>query len=130
MLWNAPSIGAARIVGLALALLLTLAGPAVAAPDPSFTVSPNPPVEDQPASFASTSTSTSNLAPFAPVAIKRVQWDFGGKASFEVSGDVVTHTYASAGTKTLRMKVTYVLDVVTIESFTITVSGPPICPLF
>lgn len=126
MLWNAPSIGAVRIVGLALALWLTLAGPAVAAPDPSFTVSPNPPVEDQLASFASTSTSTSNLAPFAPVAIKRVQWDFGGKASFEVSGDVVSHTYASAGTKTFRMKVTDVLDVVTIESFTITVSGPPL----
>lgn len=72
MLRNAPSIGAGRIVGLALALLLTLAAPAVAAPDPSFTVSPYPPVEDQPASFASTSTSASSLAPFAPVAIKRV----------------------------------------------------------
>jgi hypothetical protein len=66
MLWNAPSIGGGRIVGMALALLLTLAGPAVAAPDPSFTVSPNPPVEDQPASFASTSTSTSNLADHYP----------------------------------------------------------------
>jgi PKD repeat protein len=126
MLWNALSIAAVRILFFALALLLTLAGPAVAAPDPSFTVAPDPPVEDQPATFASTSSSTTDTVPSAPVAIKKVQWDLAGDRKFEVSGDVVTHTYASAGTKTFRMKVTDVLGAVTIESFTITVSGPPL----
>jgi PKD repeat protein len=126
MLWNAPSIGAVRILFVALALLLTLAGPAVAAPDPSFTVAPDPPIEDQPATFDSTSTSTTDTGVSARVAIKKIQWDFAGDDKFEASGDVVTHTYTSAGTKTLRMKVTDVLGVVTIESFTITVGAFPL----
>jgi hypothetical protein len=123
MLCNAPAIGAPRTLFFALALLLILAGPAVAAPDPSFTVSPDPPVAGQPATFTSTSTSTTETVPPAPVAINTVRWDFGGNPNFEQTGDVVMHTYASAGIKTFRMRVTDVLGVVTTESFTITVSG-------
>jgi hypothetical protein len=126
MLWNAPSVGAVRTLFLALALLLVLAAPAVAAPDPSYQVTPDPPVAGQPATFTSTSTATTDSVPSAPVAIKKVRWDFGGNDKFEQTGDVVTHTYASAGTKTFRMKVTDVLGVETIESFTITVSGSPL----
>ena len=115
---------ALRILVAALVLLLILAVPATAAPDPSYRVTPAQPVEDQPAYFDSTSTSTSNTDPAAPVAIKKVQWDFDGRNKFEESGDRVAHTYTSAGAKTFRMKVTDVLREVTIESFTIGVGGP------
>lgn len=93
-------MAAVRIPVVALALLLILAAPAAAAPDPSYRVAPAPPVEDQPAYFDSTSTSTSNTDPAIPVAIQSVQWDFGGGSNFEQSGDLVAHTYASAGAKT------------------------------
>ncbi|MDP9144182.1 MAG: PKD domain-containing protein [Actinomycetota bacterium] len=112
-----------RVLCLTTALLLTLAGPAVAAPNASFRVVPNPPVEDQLTYFESTSTSTSTTDPAISVAIRRVQWDFAGGRSFEQSGNRVAHTYTSAGTKTFRMRVTDVLGVVTTESFTIGVSG-------
>jgi hypothetical protein len=126
MLCHAPSVGAVKTLFLALALLLIVAAPAVAAPDPSFTVSPDPPVAGQPATFTSTSTSTTETGSPAPVAISTVRWDFGGNPNFEQTGDVVTHTYALAGTKTFRMRVTDVLGVVTTESFTITVSDSPL----
>jgi PKD repeat protein len=126
MRWNAPSIGAVRILLFALALLLVLAAPAGAAPDPSYQVTPDPPVAGQPATFTSTSTSTTETVPPAPVAITRVRWDFVGNDNFEQKGAVVTHTYASAGIKTFRMRVTDALGEVTTESFTITVSGSPL----
>jgi hypothetical protein len=126
MRWNAPSIGAARILFVALGLLLILAAPAGAAPDPSYQVTPDPPVAGQPATFSSTSTSTTDTVPAAPVAIRRVRWDFAGNNKFEQTGDVVTQTYASAGVKTFRMRVTDVLGGATTESFTITVSGSPL----
>ena len=115
---------APRILAVALVSLLLLAVPAAAAPDPSYQVTPDPPVSNQPATFDSTSTSTSNTDPAVPVAIKKVEWDFAGNAKFERNGDVVAHTYASAGAKTFRMKVTDVQRQVTIESFTIGVSAP------
>ena len=117
---------ALRILVVALALLLVLSAPASAAPDPSYRVTPAQPVEDQPAYFDSTSTSTSNADPAAPVAIRSVQWDFGGGNNFEQSGDVVAHTYTSPGAKTFRMRVTDVLREVTIESFTVVVGGLPL----
>ena len=123
---NAPSIGAVRILSLALALLLILAASAVAAPHPSYQVTPDPPLAGQPATFTSTSTSTTDAVPAAPVVIRRVRWDFVGNNNFEQTGDVVTHTYASAGIKTFRMRVTDTLDQVTTESFTIMVSGSPL----
>ena len=123
---NAPSIGAVRVLSPAVALLLILAAPAVAAPDPSYQVTPDPPLAGQPATFTSTSTSTTDTVPAAPVAIRRVRWDFVGNHNFEQTGDVVTHTYASAGIKTFRMRVTDTLNQVTTESFTIMVSGSPL----
>lgn len=126
MLWNAPSIGAVRMLFLAFAMLLILATPASAAPDPSYEVTPDPPVAGQPATFTSTSTSTTGTDPSVPVAIRGVRWDFVGNDNFEQAGGVVTHTYLRPGIKTFRMRVADVLGVVTIESFTITVSGPPL----
>jgi PKD repeat protein len=121
MRWNAPSISAVRTLLLALALLLILAGPAGAAPEPSFTVSPDPPVAGQPATFTSTS-----MPPIVPPGTRLVEWDFAGDDGFEVSGEVATHTYATAGQKTVRMRVTDFPGGVTTRSFTITVSDPPL----
>jgi PKD repeat protein len=122
MMWNAPSVGGVRTLFLALALLLILAGPAGAAPEPSFTVAPDPPVAGQPATF--TSTSMPPIVP--PAATRMVEWDFAGDEGFEESGEVVTHTYASAGDKTVTMRVTDSPGGEATRSFTITVSAPPL----
>ena len=106
-----------RIVLLALALSLTLAGSALAAPEPSFTVSPDSPVAGQPATFASTST------PAVPPGTRVVEWDLSGDKEFELSGEVVTHTYGSPGDKTLRMRVKDRHGGKATRSFTITVVG-------
>jgi PKD repeat protein len=120
MLWNSPSMVAVRTLFLALALLLALAAPAVAAPEPSFIVSPDPPVAGLPATFTSTSTPA-----IVPPATRLVEWDFAGDEGFEASGEVVTHTYASAGEHTFRMRVTDLPGgESTTRSFTITVSAP------
>jgi PKD repeat protein len=119
MLCNARSVGAVRTLLLALALLLIVAAPALAAPDPSFTVSPDPPVAGLPATF------TSTTLPIVPPGTRSVEWDFAGDEGFEESGEVVTHTYDLAGEKTFRMRVTDSPGGETAtESFTITVSAP------
>ena len=111
---------AGRGLFLALALLLALAAPAVAAPEPSFTVSPDPPVAGLPAKFTSTS-----MPPIVPPATRLVEWDFAGDDAFETQGEVVTHTYDSAGEKTFRMRVTdFPGGETATRSFTITVSAP------
>ncbi|HWI01552.1 MAG TPA: PKD domain-containing protein, partial [Propionibacteriaceae bacterium] len=119
MLWNAPSMVAVRSLFLALALLLALAAPAVAAPEPSFSVAPDPPVAGLPATFTSTST------PIVPQGTRVVEWDFDGDGVFEAQGEVVTHTYDSAGEQTVSMRVTdSPAGETATESFTIAVSAP------
>jgi PKD domain-containing protein len=110
-----------RIVLLALAMSLTLSGSALAAPEPSFTVSPDPPVAGQPATFISTSTPAG-----LPPGTRVVEWDITGDKKFDVSGEVVTHTYASAGDKTLRMRVSDRHGGKATRSFTITVVAAPV----
>jgi PKD repeat protein len=110
-----------RIVLLALALSLTLAGSALAAPEPSFTVSPDSPVAGQPATFTSTSTPAG-----VPPGSREVEWDITGDKKFEVSGEVVTSTYASAGDKSLRMRVKDRHGGKATRSFTITVVNAPV----
>ena len=106
----------------ALALLLTFAAPAAAVPDPSYRVTPDPPVANQPATYESTSTSL----PPRPAAIARVDWDFTGSPAFDLTGPRVAVTYQSAGVKFFRMRVTDTRGAVTIEGFTIVVSGAPV----
>ena len=103
---------------LALLLLLILAAPAAAAPDPSYRVTPDPPVVNRPATLESTSTSA--------VPIRRIDWDFRGGPGFELHGPRVTVTPPRAGPRSFRMRVTDVLRAFTIERFTITVSGTPV----
>ena len=105
-------------------MLLSIAAPAAAAPNPSYRVAPDPPVVNRAASYESTSTSTTKKG--VSVGIKRVEWDFADGGGFEQSGQRVEHTYASSGTKTFRMRVTDQLNAVKTESFKITVSGSPV----
>ncbi|MBA3262785.1 MAG: PKD domain-containing protein [Thermoleophilaceae bacterium] len=97
--------------------------PALAAPDPSFTVSPDPPVSEQSATYTSTSTADVGFA------VAKVEWDFDNDGTFEVTDEAApwtaTHTYPTAGTKTFVMKVTdnnALLPSVTSENQTVTVA--------
>ena len=92
-----------RILLLTLGVLLVLAAPATAAPVPSYTVFPNPPIAGEPAAFTSTSTS-------AGQSITRVEWDFQSDGVPEVVDTTApftaAHIYPNAGSKTLRLTVT------------------------
>jgi PKD repeat protein len=92
-----------RILLLTLGVLLVLAAPATAAPVPSYTVFPNPPIAGEPAAFTSTSTS-------AGQSITRVEWDFQSDGVPEVIDTTApftaAHIYPNAGSKTLRLTVT------------------------
>jgi PKD repeat protein len=92
-----------RILLLTLGVLLVLAAPATAAPVPSYTVVPNPPIAGEPATFTSTSTS-------AGQSITRVEWDFQSDGVPEVTDTTppftAAHIYPNAGSKTLRLTVT------------------------
>ncbi len=82
------------------ALIALSAAPAGAAPTASFDVSANP-TSGVPVTFTSTST--------APLlfAISKVEWDFDGDGTYEVSGTepTATHTFAS-GTYQVGIRVT------------------------
>jgi PKD repeat protein len=112
-----------RCTILALIAFMTpiafFASPAQAAPEPSYTVSPDPPVSGQSATYTSTST------PDAGFLITTVEWDFDNNGTFEETGNTATHTYPTAGSKTFVMRVTdntpLVPQVVT-EAQTVTVA--------
>jgi PKD repeat protein len=98
---TAPSTKAIRLAAIAfVASFVLLVPPALAAPDPSFTVTPNPPVSGQSATYTSTSTADVGFP------ITNVEWDFDNDGTFEATGDTATHTYATAGAKTFAMRVT------------------------
>jgi PKD repeat protein len=116
-----------RLIALALGaglwMLVLGAVPALAAPDPSFTVSPDPPVSGQSATYTSTSTVD------AGVAVAKVEWDFDNDGTFEVVDEAAPwtapHTYATAGAKPFAMRVTdnnALLPMVTTEAQTVTVA--------
>jgi PKD repeat protein len=116
-----------RFLALTCAFLLLLAASAAAQPVPSFTVTPDPPVAGQPATFTSNSTTTSTPLPTDPLvpSIKLVEWDFVGSDTFEEAGATVTQTFATPGEKAFRMRVTDFSDLQTIRPFTISVAPPP-----
>jgi PKD domain len=92
-----------RIVLLTLGVLLVFAASATAAPAPSYTVFPNPPIAGEPAAFTSTSTASMG-------SVTRVEWDFQSDGVADVVDTTApftaVHTYPNAGSKTLRMTVT------------------------
>ena len=115
-----------RILLLTLGVLLVLAVPATAAPVPSYTVVPNPPIAGEPATFTSTSTATTGQS------ITRVEWDFQSDGVAEVIDTAApftaVHIYPNAGSKTLRMSVTEnpLVPVTTTAYFNIDVNARPV----
>jgi len=106
---------------------LALVQSASAAPDPSYSVSPSPPVCRVPATYTSTSTPTTGQT------ITRVEWDFDGDPDFEVDDSTppftASHTYLRAGPRTFRMRVTddSLIDSTTTETQSvIVVTRPPV----
>jgi PKD repeat protein len=88
----------------ALVLLAIFASPALAAPDPAFTVAPSPPRCGDLATYTDASTVGALLT------VTKVEWDFDNDNTFEESDDAApfqaTHRYGTRGTKTFGMKVT------------------------
>jgi PKD repeat protein len=113
----------ATALGVGLWMLMLGAVPALAAPDPSFTVSPDPPVSGQSATYTSTSTTDTGFT------VTKVEWDFDNDGTFDVTDDAApwtaAHTYATAGAKTFGMRVTDndpLLPLGTTEPQTVTVA--------
>jgi PKD repeat protein len=95
---TAPSIAAS------LVLLALFASPALAAPNPAFTVSPSPPRCGDQATYTDASTFDPLLAP------SKVEWDFNNDGTYDVVDDAAPftamHTYATRGGKVFGMRVT------------------------
>jgi PKD repeat protein len=94
------------IVALAacLASVALAAAPAMAAPDPGYTVSPAPPRCGDSATYTDAST------PEVGTTVTKVEWDFDNNGDYEVVDTTAPfetpHTYATRGTKTFGMRVT------------------------
>ena len=95
---TAPSIIAS------IALLALFASPAVAAPNPGFTVSPSPPRCGDQATYTDASTVDALLT------VAKVEWDFNNDGTYDVVDDLApftaNHTYSTRGSKTFGMRVT------------------------
>lgn len=95
---------ALRIALVTSVAILASAASAFAAPTATFTVSPDPPVSGQSATY--TSTSTADIG----ASVTKVEWDFNNDGTFDVIDEAApwtaTHTYATAGAKTFVMRVT------------------------
>lgn len=99
--------------------MVVAAAPAVAAPIPDYTVSPNPPIQGQPAMFTSVST------PIPPPVTRSVEWDFTASPDFEQVGESVTHTFSSCGPATFRMRVTDPPEPAETRTFALNVAPSP-----
>lgn len=114
-------MAAVRILFVALALLLVLAGPASAVPEPSYSVSPANPEAGEPARY----TSTTVEDPGEPA---QVSWDFNYETDpendFEDKGPIVFHTFNSHGMRLFRMRVQDADNDVT-KVFAVLVNAPP-----
>jgi PKD repeat protein len=110
---------------LLLVLSAVAAPPAMAAPDPSFTVAPDPPTAGVPATLTSTSTPTPLLLPLATITL--VEWDWNNDGTYDATGDQVTHAFAAAGAQTFTMRVTdsALVDNQATEVMTVNVNAPP-----
>ena len=85
----------------AAAALIAFAAPsALAAPTPSFTVTPASPQSGITATFTSTSTAPD------PFTISSIEWDFDGNGSIDATGTPVQHAFPTAGSYTVNMRAT------------------------
>ena len=91
-------------IAAATVLLAIFASPALAAPNPSFTVSPLPPRCGDSATYSDASTVDALLA------VAKVEWDFNNDGTYDVVDDTApfqaVHTYETSGIKNFGMRVT------------------------
>jgi PKD repeat protein len=87
-------------LALVAALIAFAAPSALAAPTPSFTVTPASPQSGITATFTSTSTAPD------PFTISSIEWDFDGNGSIDATGDSVQHAFPTAGSYTVNMRAT------------------------
>lgn len=78
-------------------MLLLPAGAQAQSDEYDFSVSPNPPIVNEEATFS--------LVPASATDIRSVQWDLDGDGEFEEEGRTVTHTYTERGSVSVRMRV-------------------------
>jgi PKD repeat protein len=114
---------ALRIALVTSVALLAPVASAFAAPTATFTVSPDPPVSGQPATYTSTSTADVGAS------VSKVEWDFNNDGTYDVIDEAApwtaSHTYATPGAKTFVMRVTdnnILVPGVTTDAKTITVA--------
>ncbi len=87
-------------------------------PHADFTFSPGAPVTGQTVTFTSTSTDPDGT-------IVKSEWDFGSSPGFtDASGTSVTHTFTTAGTYTVRLRVTDNRGGQDIDSKTVAITAP------
>jgi PKD repeat protein len=89
--------GASTAVVMTILFLLLPAGAGAQSGGYDFSVSPNPPNEDQ--------TTTFRLLPASATGIDDVDWDLNGNGGFESSGRTVTRVYTEPGSVRVRMRV-------------------------
>jgi PKD repeat protein len=95
-----------------------------APPGASFDVSPSNPAVGDNVTF----TSTTGDPDADGDTITLIEWDFEDNGSFDATGAETTHAYSTAGTTTVRMKVTDSAGEVAETTADVTVSPPPNTP--
>jgi len=106
---------------VALLLLVFSQTVLAVAPAGDFTVDPGVPEPGELVTFSST-----GVADPDGVGIASVQWDFGDGAGYSSSDDPATHTYATPGTRTVKMLVTDSDNETTTVEKSIRVNAPPV----
>ena len=92
-----------------------------APPGASFDVSPSNPSVEEFITFTSTTLDPDT----GDDTVDLVEWDFEDDGSFDATGVETTYSYSTAGTKTVRMKITDSAGEVAETTQEVTVSPPP-----
>jgi subtilisin len=94
-------------------------------PDPTaaFTVSPDPVVRNEPATFDASGSDPGEISGLPADSIVSYQWDFDGDGTFEAStpSPTIDHTFTTGGEKTVTLRVTDEFDQTDTVSATFTV---------
>jgi large repetitive protein len=88
-------------------------------PTAAFTISPNSANAGQRVTFNGSASSD----PQGPIADVDHDWDLDGNGSFETQGTQVTRSYASGGTRTIRLRVTDAHGATDLATHTLTVNN-------